>query len=166
MSLIDSLYQSRQTLLYDTFAIFKSPSRPRLEGGTISDSPHTLHHIATANICIGPHSFPETQLFLCEWAQPASSGSGVGARVGQQPGAPESTLNPAAITPALIARLNAASQTDAALAAILQKAASGQATPDELSALARYIDELRKEEQGPPPPALAPAPAPLSLIHI
>ncbi|GAA5851851.1 hypothetical protein JCM9279_001907 [Rhodotorula babjevae] len=150
LSLIDSLYQSRQTLLFDTFAIFRSPSRPRT--GTISESPHSLEHIATANLAIGPHSFPDTRLYLCEWAQPASSA----------PAAPPApTLNPAAITPALIARLNAASQTDPALAAILQKAASGQASPDELSGLARYIDEMRQEEEGaPPPPPPPPAPAP------
>ncbi|GAA6046462.1 hypothetical protein JCM3770_004934 [Rhodotorula araucariae] len=151
LSLIDSLYQSRQTLLYDTFAIFKSPSRPRT--GTISESPHTLKHIATATVAIGPHSFPETQLFLCEWTQP-----------GGAPAQPKShTLNPGAITPALIARLNAASQTDPALAQILQKAASGQATPDELSGLARYIDVMRQEEEGAASPAApAPTPAPAS----
>ncbi|BGP39108.1 hypothetical protein JCM10450v2_003061 [Rhodotorula kratochvilovae] len=146
LSLIDSLHQSRQTLLFDTFAIFKSPSRPRT--GTISESPHTLKHIATATVAIGPHSFPETQLFLCEWTQPGA--------VPTQPKPP--TLNPGAITPALIARLNAASQTDPALAQILQKAASGQATPDELSGLARYIDVMRQEEEGAAAPAAAAAP--------
>ncbi|KPV77461.1 uncharacterized protein RHOBADRAFT_51311 [Rhodotorula graminis WP1] len=150
LSLIDSLYQSRQTLLFDTFAIFKSPSRPRT--GTISEQPHSLEHIATANLAIGPHSFPDTRLYLCEWAQPAATAP---------PPPPAPTLNPAAITPALIARLNAASQTDPALAAILQKAASGQASPEELSGLARYIDDMRQEEAGaPPPPAPAPVPAP------
>jgi len=149
LSLIDSLYQSRQTLLFDTFAIFRSPSRPRT--GTISEQPHSLEHIATANLAIGPHSFPDTRLYLCEWAQSASAAP---------PAPPAPTLNPAAITPALIARLNAASQTDLALAAILQKAASGQASPDELSGLARYIDEMRQEEEGAPPPPAPPAPAP------
>ncbi|GJN89743.1 hypothetical protein Rhopal_002732-T1 [Rhodotorula paludigena] len=139
LSVIDSLYQSRETLLYDTFPIFRSTFGPE---GTPSASPHTLKHLVTTNVCVGPHFFPETRIFLCDWSAPAAP------------------INPSAITPALIARLNAASQTDPALATILQKAATGQATPDELGGLAQYIASIREEDESSAPAAPADPNAP------
>ncbi|KAL7338541.1 hypothetical protein BJY59DRAFT_701175 [Rhodotorula toruloides] len=146
LSIVDSLHQSRQTLLRDTFTLFRSATG-RAQSPSPSQTPHSLKHFATSTVSVGPHAFFETKLYLCDWSPSSAS----------TPTMQQATLNPAAITPALIARLNAASQTDPALADILRKAASGQASSDELSGLARLIEQLRQEDEAATAAAAAPA---------
>lgn len=152
LSIVDSLHQSRQTLLRDTFTLFRSATG-RAQSPSPSQTPHSLKHFATSTVSVGPHAFFETKLYLCDWSPSSSS----------TPTMQQATLNPAAITPALIARLNAASQTDPALADILRKAASGQATSDELSGLARLIEQLRREDEAATAAAAAAAANPSAL---
>ncbi|GAA5896727.1 hypothetical protein JCM6882_005021 [Rhodosporidiobolus microsporus] len=126
LSIADSLHASRRTLLHDAFPPFPS------------STPHHLRPLGSATVSIGPHFFPSTSLFLAEWTGPSTSSSAPAAG-GAHEAAGEGT-----ITPALIARLNAASQSDPALAEIMRKAATNQAAPEELSHLARYIETLRE----------------------
>ncbi|GAA5911666.1 hypothetical protein JCM5296_005868 [Sporobolomyces johnsonii] len=149
LTILDSLQQSRQALLHHAFSLFSAPSRPKTVQKIIQP-PHTLRHFQTATVTIGPHSFADTKLFLAEWN--TAAGAAVPPPpppVAQPAPAPAST----GITPALIKRLNAASLTDPALAALLRRAANGEATPQELTGLARHIEELRKEEDAANPPA-------------
>ncbi|GAA5942062.1 hypothetical protein JCM1841_005915, partial [Sporobolomyces salmonicolor] len=148
LTILDSLQQSRQSLLHHAFSLFSVPSRPKA-AQKIIQPPHKLRHFQTATVTIGPHSFTDTKLFLAEWST-AAGAAAPPPPVAQPAPAPAST----GITPALIKRLNAASLTDPALAALLRRAANGEATPQELSGLARHIEELRKEEDA----ANAPAP--------
>ncbi|GAA5823653.1 hypothetical protein JCM11251_000713 [Rhodosporidiobolus azoricus] len=127
LSIVDSLYESRRTLLHEAFTPFSASSAP----------PHHLRSLGQTTLSVGPHYFPSTSVFLAEWTSPSSSSSSSSAAA---PAAAPS----GEITPALIAKLNAASQSDPALAEIMRKAATNQASPDELSHLARYIETLRE----------------------
>ncbi|GAA5967384.1 hypothetical protein JCM3765_000508 [Sporobolomyces pararoseus] len=161
LSILDSLHSSRQNLLQVALPPFSSPSLPQLQ-----HPPHQISHFATTNVTIGPHSFTGTKFFLVEWttptqqqpprqaAPPPPASASPPRRSASLPKASPSE----AITPSLIQRLNAASLTDPGLANLLRRAATGQASPEELGALSKKIEELRKEEeaeQNPTPPAPA-----------
>ncbi|GAA6004940.1 hypothetical protein JCM11491_002284 [Sporobolomyces phaffii] len=160
LSILDSLHSSRQNILHAALPPFSSPSLPHL-----THPPHRIAHFATTNVTVGPHSFPNTNFYLVEWTT-------TGPAAAPAPSPPRRSASPpkssgAAITPSLIQRLNAASLTDPALATLLRRAATGQATPDELGGLSKKIEELRKEEeaeQNPPPPQAEPQPAPDSAV--
>lgn len=170
LSIVDSLYQSRQTLLQHTFTPFAS----------LASSPHSLVQLTLAGghgctVSIGPHAFLNTHLFLCDWLPPASDAAAPSPPAPAAAAAPEPAqapkpLSPAAITPTLVAALNAASQTDKKLAETLRKAATGEASADELAGLATLIEQLRRQEEqaaaAPPLPAPDPATprAPPSLV--
>ncbi|POY74105.1 hypothetical protein BMF94_2917 [Rhodotorula taiwanensis] len=166
LSIVDSLYQSRLTLLHHTFTPYSS----------LAAAPHSLLQLTLpgghgCTVSIGPHAFLHTHIFLCDWHPP--SGAATPSSSSSTPGAPPpepKPLSQATITPTLVAALNAASQTDKKLAEILRKAATGEATPDELAGLATLIDKLRRQEEeaaaGPPLPAPGPpgVTAPPSLV--
>ncbi|GAA5975255.1 hypothetical protein JCM5350_000209 [Sporobolomyces pararoseus] len=156
LSILDSLHSSRQNLLHVALPPFSSPSLPQLQ-----HPPHQIHHFATTNVTIGPHSFTGTKFFLVEWTTPtqpppprqAAPPPPASAFPPQRSASPPKASSEA-ITPSLIQRLNAASLTDPALANLLRRAATGQASPEELGGLSKKIEELRKEEeaeQNPPP---------------
>ncbi|GAA6031051.1 hypothetical protein JCM8097_003980 [Rhodosporidiobolus ruineniae] len=126
LSILDSLTQSRQTLLRSAFTPFPSPAPP-----------HTLTFLAPAHsvtLSIGPLYFPSSSLWLAEWAAPA-------------PDPAATTLGGVAgpVSPAVMARINAAAHQDPNLAALVRRAAEGAALPDELTGLQRYVDSLRAE---------------------
>jgi len=166
LSILDSLHSSRQNLLHAALPPFSSPSLPQLH-----HPPHRITHFATTNVTIGPHSFSGTRFYLVEWTTPIPQPSSTPAppvAASPPPPPPRSAsppkASPAAITPSLIQRLNAASLTDPALATLLRRAATGQASPEELGNLSKKIEELRKEEEmeqnPPPPPPAAEVPQP------
>ncbi|GAA5880616.1 hypothetical protein JCM16303_004283 [Sporobolomyces ruberrimus] len=166
ISILDSLHSSRQNLLHAALPPFSSPSLPHL-----THPPHKMTQFATTTVTIGPHSFRDTRFYLVEWTTNPSHSTTATAPVPSPPrrsaSPPKSSTAPAAsqaITPSLIQRLNAASLTDPALATLLRRAATGQATPEELGGLSKKIEQLRKEEeqeQNPPPaPAKETEPTP------
>lgn len=151
LSIVDSLYQSRETLLHHTFTPFSS----------LAHAPHSLVQLTSprgpgCTVSIGPHAFLNTHIYLCDWNP---SGSGAGTPTLTRPAAAPSPapLSTSAITPSLVARLNEASQEDRKLAETLRKAANGQASADELAGLATFIEHLRRQEEAeaanPPLPA-------------
>ncbi|KAK4691487.1 hypothetical protein P7C70_g9337, partial [Phenoliferia sp. Uapishka_3] len=167
-SLESALTSSRQTILSSLLTLFSTKSKSKTAPQLIQP-PHSISHLSSTTISIGPHSI-QSKLFIAEWQQSTQT---------QTPPPPPPTTTPApvqpppapppaAITPALILRLNAASAADPILATLLRKAASGGASNQELSGLARYIEGLRREEellnptlqQQPPPPPLPPVPVP------
>jgi len=168
LSILESLNSSRQNILHGALPPFSTPSLPHLQ-----HPPHVLSHFATTNVTIGPHSFSNTKFYLVEWTtphqppQPQSAPAPVSSSAPPRPVSPPKPKSDAAITPSLIQRLNAASLTDPALAALLRRAANGQATPDELGGLSKKIEELRKEEEleNNPPPA-EPTPPPLPPVPL
>ncbi|GAA5927670.1 uncharacterized protein JCM15063_005961 [Sporobolomyces koalae] len=151
LSILDSLHASRQSLLKSALPPFNPANQPQLQ-----HPPHVLTHFSTTTVTIGPHSFPRTKFYLVEWTTPHfPHASRPIPPTPPPPPAKPTPAAPQAITPSLIQRLNAASLTDPALAALLRRAATGQATPDELNGLSKKIEQLRKEEeleQNPPPP--------------
>ncbi|GAA5842284.1 hypothetical protein JCM3766R1_005619 [Sporobolomyces carnicolor] len=151
LSILDSLHSSRQNLLHTALPPFSSPSLPQLH-----HPPHRISHFATTNVTIGPHSFTNTRFHLVEWTTPIQPSPAPKPAPRPPPPPPPKPSSSAAqaITPSLIQRLNAASLTDPALATLLRRAATGQATPEELGGLSKKIEELRREEeleQNPPP---------------
>ncbi|GAA5993704.1 hypothetical protein JCM10908_001337 [Rhodotorula pacifica] len=161
LSIVDSLYQSRETLLYHTFTPFAS----------LAHSPHTLVQLTSPSgrgctVSIGPHAFLNTHVYLCDWKPPGSQTSPPPPPSAASAASP-APLSAAAITPTLVAALNAASQSDKKLAETLRKAATGEASADELAGLATFIDHLRRQEElaaaNPPLPPADPA-APPSLV--
>lgn len=151
LSIVDSLYQSRETLLHHTFTPFAS----------LAHAPHSLVQLTSprgpgCTVSIGPHAFLGTHIYLCDWNP---SGAGTGPTPPPPPAAAPSPapLSTSAITPSLVARLNEASQEDRKLAETLRKAANGQASADELAGLATFIEHLRRQEEAeaanPPLPA-------------
>mgnify|MGYP006899217258 CR=1 FL=1 len=151
LSIVDSLYQSRETLLHHTFTPFVS----------LAHAPHSLVQLTSprgpgCTVSIGPHAFLSTHIYLCDWNP---SGAGTGPTPPPPPAAAPSPapLSTSAITPSLVARLNEASQEDRKLAETLRKAANGQASADELAGLATFIEHLRRQEEAeaanPPLPA-------------
>ena len=151
LSIVDSLYQSRETLLHHTFTPFVS----------LAHAPHSLVQLTSprgpgCTVSIGPHAFLNTHIYLCDWNP---SGSGTGPTPPPPAAAPSpAPLSTSAITPSLVARLNEASQEDRKLAETLRKAANGQASADELAGLATFIEHLRRQEEAeaanPPLPAV------------
>ena len=87
-------------------------------------------------------------LFVADWGETSSRRRGkAAAPPSTAPSSPGKLAGAAgAITPALIQRLNAASTKDTHLATVLRKAASGQANPQELAYLAKYIKSVEKED--------------------
>ncbi|GAA6012103.1 hypothetical protein JCM10207_005129 [Rhodosporidiobolus poonsookiae] len=133
LSILDSLLTSRHTLTHRVLPPL-SPS---------ADATLTPLTTRTSTLSIGPHFFRHASLALASFPRSSSSSSSA-------PAASE----PAPVTPALIARLNENSLSDPALSALMRRAASGQASPDELQRLQRYIDGLRAAD-----PSLSAAPA-------
>ncbi|GAA5855707.1 hypothetical protein JCM8547_001651 [Rhodosporidiobolus lusitaniae] len=125
LSIVDSLHNSRHTLLHDAF-----PPSP-------SHLPHTLTPLGSTTLSIGPHFFLSCPLFLATFS---SSSPFV---VTSSSSSAKPVFNPTEITPDLISRLNTAAQTDLGLAELLRKAATGQASTEELNGLAQYIEGIK-----------------------
>lgn len=152
LSIVDSLYQSRETLLHHTFTPFVS----------LAHAPHSLVQLTSprgpgCTVSIGPHAFLNTHIYLCDW-NPSGSGTGTPTPTPKAAAPSPAPLSTSAITPSLVARLNEASQEDRKLAETLRKAANGQASADELAGLATFIEHLRRQEEAeaanPPLPAV------------
>ncbi|KAL8290232.1 hypothetical protein RQP46_003171 [Phenoliferia psychrophenolica] len=167
-----ALASSRHTILYELLTLFSTKSRAKSAPQLVQPA-HTLAHLTAATVSLGPHSLG-AKLFIADWgAQPKKKKAPPPPpppAPPPPPPVPVPTPTPAAITPALILRLNAASAADPVLASLLRKAASGGASNVELGGLARYIEGLRREEElqnptrppPPPTPVLPPPAAPVA----
>lgn len=94
--------------------------------------PHSVHALGTANVTIGPHTFAGTSFHEIRWSTEA----------------PESTSTPPSeglpqLSQSLYNRLHSEAAKDKLLMGILQRVTLKQATPQESSALNRYIIALR-----------------------
>lgn len=161
LSVDAALAQSRHTVLFDTLPLFSTKSRSKAAPQVVQP-PHTLNPLSTSTVVIGPHSFT-AKVFVAEWA--AKKKKPIPPPPPPPPPVPTAPPTPssAAITPALIMRLNAASAADPVLANLLRKAASGGASNIELGGLARYIEGLRREEELQNPSLPRPLPPPLPV---
>lgn len=142
LTLLEALCRSRQQILNELLPVFKSKRRsvkPGRRGAVPPEPPvHTLSALCTTNVVIGPHTFRHSKLYAADW--------GTGGATKRRMSSAASSAGPAALTPAMIARLNAASAVDSSLASILRKAATGSANAKELAQLAREIEKLRAED--------------------
>ncbi|KAG1762949.1 hypothetical protein EDD22DRAFT_969668 [Suillus occidentalis] len=150
--ILQSLKQSREKWLRSTFPKFSSRSR----GGKPADAippPHTMYNRGRCTLEIGPHIFTETTMFEVHY-HPILVHTAPGPTYVQQPGAisaPQgssttpllsSSTNSPSIPPTLINQVNAAALCNPTLANLLQLAASGNASMDQLRNLGVTIQQL------------------------
>jgi hypothetical protein len=143
LTVLQALTQSRQALLNDALPLFWTSSRSKSAPAAPLQPPHTLAHLTTSTISIGPHTFSETKLFVADWTEGNTRRRKL---VAVAPPPPPPSASPGKMTPSLISRLNADSAKDPQLATILRKAATGTATPQELAHLAKHIKSVEKED--------------------
>ncbi|KAG0707502.1 hypothetical protein DFH29DRAFT_994938 [Suillus ampliporus] len=153
--ILQSLKQSREKWLRSAFPKFSSRSR----GGKPADAippPHTMYNRGRCTLEIGPHIFTETTIFevhyhpvlvhtapVPTYAQQSSSISISAAPQGSSTTpALSSPPNTPSIPPTLINQVNAAALSNPTLANLLQLAASGNASMDQLKNLGVTIQQL------------------------
>lgn len=106
--------------------------------------PHTIQSRGRCDLQIGPHIFPSTTFYEVHYLGQANV---VAPQPSSQytagPPASDATLNPITmITPALITQVNEAATSNPTLAHLLQLAAAGKATPEQLKTLGVLIQSL------------------------
>ncbi|KAG6879850.1 hypothetical protein C0992_010519 [Termitomyces sp. T32_za158] len=185
--LIQALRQSRDKWLYSTFPRFSS----KVRGGKTTEPappPHTIQTRGKCDLEIGPHIFSDTTFYEVHYlpSQPSSTAglisqtpkaqtalsqprtipeNGVkNPEIGRSSGTLASNFTSVAtITPALINQVNSAASSNPTLANLLQLAAAGLATPDQLKTLGLLIQSLANSEAVQPVPASLAA-TPLSQL--
>ncbi|KAG2076862.1 hypothetical protein BDR04DRAFT_1227612 [Suillus decipiens] len=154
--ILQSLKQSRERWLRSTFPKFSSRSR----GGKPADAippPHTIYNRGRCTLEIGPHIFTETTVFEVHY-HPILVHTASGPTYTQQPGATTGPMsapqgssttpllsslpNSPSIPPTLINQVNTAALSNPTLANLLQLAASGNASMDQLKTLGVTIQQL------------------------
>ncbi|KAL6298698.1 hypothetical protein BKA93DRAFT_40211 [Sparassis latifolia] len=180
---LQSLRESRRRWLSSIFPKFST--KPR--GGKPPDvvpPPHTIKAHGRYDLTIGPHTFPNTAFYEVHYIpQPVSAPAPTlhpthflsqGTSMQQLPG----TSVPAVagqsfnmqptpevfVTPDLISQVNAASLSNPTLANLLQMAASGRATPDQMKTLGLLIQSLGAANLAAPPLA-SPTPTQVSYTR-
>ncbi|KAF9015611.1 hypothetical protein BDQ17DRAFT_1536249 [Cyathus striatus] len=174
-----SLRQSRERWLFHTFPKFSSKTRGS-KASDVAPPPHTIQTLGKCDLEIGPHMFPDTTLYEVNYFSPQTAhttspqstwSSQTAQSVAQKPGNLSSSATPAPstegntaggpdsaasftavtpITPALINQVNSAASSNPILANLLQLAAAGKATPDQLKTLGILIQSLATMETSPP----------------
>ncbi|EJD03633.1 uncharacterized protein FOMMEDRAFT_27563 [Fomitiporia mediterranea MF3/22] len=173
-----SLRQSRNAWLTTVFPKFTSKSKAKGQKDVVQP-PHNLRFVAKCDIEIGPHVFPETSVYEVHYLpepSPYTTGTfptyqqtttysypmtGYNPYVGPStqasssasvpsdlpPPLPEPSLD---VTPALIAQVNEAAATNPTLHNLLQIAAAGEASMDQLRTLGFFIQSLAAAQQQAP----------------
>ncbi|KAG1783491.1 hypothetical protein EV702DRAFT_1053863 [Suillus placidus] len=153
--ILQSLKQSREKWLRSTFPKFSSRSR----GGKLADAippPHTMYNRGRCTLEIGPHIFTEITIFEVHYHPILAHTTPGPSTYMQQPGATSSAYAPQgssttslsslpnspSIPPTLINQVNAAALSNPTLANLLQLAASGNASMDQLKNLGVTIQQL------------------------
>ncbi|KAF9225415.1 hypothetical protein BS17DRAFT_778562 [Gyrodon lividus] len=175
--ILQSLKQSRDKWLRTTFPKFSSRGR----GGKQPDvvpPPHTIHNRGRCTLQIGPHAFMDTTVFEVHYhlvpvavapsttfvyqSTPAGFRTGSQAKTSPTPSA-SSTAGPSnpllsslastmSVPTALISQVNIAATSNPTLANLLQLAASGRASPDQLKTLGLLIQSLASSQAMDVPP--------------
>ncbi|KAF9245758.1 hypothetical protein BU15DRAFT_58728 [Melanogaster broomeanus] len=167
--ILQSLKQSREKWLRTTFPKFSSRGRGGKQPDVVPP-PHTIYNRGRCTLQIGPHAFMDTTVFEVHYHlvpvavapsttfvyQTTAAGS---YQTGSQPKASSSTPTSVptpgpsnsivsslsttmSVPPALISQVNVAATSNPTLANLLQLAASGRATPDQLKTLGLLIQSL------------------------
>lgn len=145
---------------FDLFPTFSSRSRGKYPG--VVPPAHTAKRHGTCDIHVGPHVFPSTSIWEVNYAppvnvhrlpQPQVSSWNPATQPPSQYSSPsnsEPSRNPLlAITPDLLARVHRASAANPTLLNLLQQAASGYATHDQLRTLGLLIQSLAASPDDP-----------------
>ncbi|KAJ7492418.1 hypothetical protein FB451DRAFT_1022033 [Mycena latifolia] len=153
--------------MYYIFPKFSGRARGKTDT-TPNPPPHTIQSRGRCQIEVGPHVFAETSFYEVQYLPPAPAGSFIHswqspysayAPYGQQNAyaaspVPIQTTSPllssltsvTTITPALINQVNAAAASNPTLANLLQLAAAGKASPEQLKTLGLLIQSLAAPE--------------------
>ncbi|KAJ7103321.1 hypothetical protein B0H15DRAFT_975624 [Mycena belliarum] len=134
---LQSLRQSREQWMYHIFPKFSGRGRGKLDASPVPP-PHTIQSRGRCQIEIGPHIFTETSFFEVRYLLPGSAASS-SIYSWQSPYVTD-------ITPALINQVNAAAAANPTLANLLQLAAAGKASPEQLQTLGLLIQSLSVPE--------------------
>jgi hypothetical protein len=130
--------------------------------------PHTIQSRGRCQIEIGPHVWPETSFYEVQylpqaaapsfiqssWSSPYGAYAPYAHAAASQPSVVQHTSSPllssltsvTTITPALITQVNAAAAANPTLANLLQLAAAGKASPEQLKTLGLLIQSLAVPE--------------------
>ncbi|KAJ6520031.1 hypothetical protein C8R45DRAFT_953641 [Mycena sanguinolenta] len=193
---LQSLRQSRDQWMYFAFPRFSGRVRGKPD---IVPPPHTIQFRGRCQIEIGPHIFSETSFYEVQYLPPVPPPTPAwqpsqysyaphgqqNAHAASQTPATQHTTSPllsslssmSSISPALINRVNGAAANNPTLANLLQLAAAGKGSPEQLQTLGLLIQSLATGESPealssaanlaqssvqpyPPPAPVPPAPAP------
>ncbi|KAJ7631158.1 hypothetical protein FB45DRAFT_917670 [Roridomyces roridus] len=137
---LQSLRQSREQWMYSILPKFSGRVRGKAD---VNPPPHTIQARGRCQIEIGPHIFWETSFWEVQY-QPLQAPwqSPYAAYAPQQAPLLSSLYSATAITPALINQVNARAAADPLLNSLLQLAAAGQASPEQIQSLGLLIQSL------------------------
>ena len=159
---------ARNSWLNDVFPKFVSKSKGKNQAELPQPPPHTLRFVSKCDVEIGPHIFYECLFYEAIYTPtslPMTNSISAGSQSARSPGTPSrnaSSSKPAPalgsagtaqssttqeswkpeITPALIAQVNEAASTNPTLQSLLQSAAKGEASQDQLKTLGFFIQSL------------------------
>ncbi|KAK1220021.1 hypothetical protein PQX77_017228 [Marasmius sp. AFHP31] len=161
--LLQSLRQSREKWVSSAFPKFSSTAKQSSKGSKnqnhkppINPPPHSIQSRGKCDLAIGPHIFYDTTFYEVHYIRPTYY--------------PNPSNNPSStptavtmITPEIVNQVNLAASTNPTLANLLQVAANGQASPDQLKTLGLTIQSLASPSAPAYPfPGLAPLVTPSS----
>ena len=176
---------ARNTWLTDIFPKFSSKGKGK-QVDAVRPPPHTLKFLAKCDVEIGPHIFHDTSFFEATYVLDANQqkvstyqGSAQPQIYGQQAygtaggSSTASSTQPAdnsfsanvEVTPQLITQVNEAANTNPTLQNLLQQAAMGLASLEQLQTLGILIQTLATQHRQNEPPAAGPSGTSLLLIY-
>lgn len=165
------LLQARNSWLNDIFPKFSSKGKGKNQNQAElpAPPPHTLRFVSKCDVEIGPHIFYECMFYEAIYTPMSISPSLPLASKQIKEGSSQQTSTPGAsssktpatqtdppvpseswkpeITPALIAQVNEAAGTNPILQGLLQSAAKGEASQDQLKTLGFFIQSLAASQR-------------------
>ncbi|TFK56692.1 hypothetical protein OE88DRAFT_1721836 [Heliocybe sulcata] len=146
---LQSLRQSRDQWLSSTFPKFSTRSRSS-KLPEVVPPPHSITFHGRCDLEIGPHIFRDTAFFEVRYLSQAqlpqhgTASAAGGSSSSQRASTPliSALASNVSVTPALVAQVNKAAQTNPALAHLVYLAASNRATPEQLKTLGLLIQSM------------------------
>ncbi|KAG7090812.1 hypothetical protein E1B28_009896 [Marasmius oreades] len=144
--LLHSLRQSREKWISSAFPKFSSTARQTSKSSknpnqtqTPNSPPHTIQSRGKCDLAIGPHIFYDTMFYEVHYLQQSTSYYSSAYSSILSP-----SVNPATmmITPEVVNQVNSAASSNPTLANLLQLAAAGKASPDQLKTLGLLVQSL------------------------
>ncbi|KDQ63309.1 hypothetical protein JAAARDRAFT_374082 [Jaapia argillacea MUCL 33604] len=169
--LLQSLRQSRDKWLSSTFPKFSTMAR-RGKVADVVPPPHIIRSHGKCELEVGPHIFPDTTIYEVHYLQP-NVPPPYHSSIGTRPPSTVPSSSPRAstplitslaseipVTPSLVAQVNAAATTNPTLANLVQLAATGRASPEQLRTLGLLIQSMAHTANLPGSSSVSPSTPP------